>query len=242
MGEVSNEHVQEAKGHSREEVIHILNDLFEDYQPSLEKYQWPRESMRWYDLTFCILEIWSSKEVAHAATKALLELRLLDVEKLARLSNTSESISSSRTQLILGILQEAGFKEKASEQALTTLIEAAKTIQTKCDGKVQQLLRKEGEKIIRNVAAFFGFSALDDQSTRQTITRWLQNVLNLPVYLETESTNAFCAEINTDATEIIAAADELDINIAIVDELILDYYNTEMVAKDIATTRNTEGT
>lgn len=234
MRNVGDERTPQGESRGQAELRDTLTDLFREYQPSFERYQWPLESMRWNELAFCILEVWSSELVAQAAARAMSELDLLEVEKLAQLPDVSTGKPSARGQLILGILKEAGFEEAAAEHALINLVEAAKTIRAKMDGKVQQLLRQEGEYMIQKIAGFFGFTALDDEAVHQIITRWLQNVLNLPVYLETESTRVFCAEMNTTVTELVAAADVLDINIAIVDELVQQWYDATMATRSLA--------
>jgi hypothetical protein len=84
--------------------------------------------------------------------------------------------------------------------------------------------------MIQNVVKSFGFTTLDEEKARETVTRWLQNVLNLPVYLETESARAFCSQANVTTSDLIRTADDLDINIAIVDELLQRWYDAKTMS------------
>lgn len=212
---------------SQAELRDTLISLYQEFEPPEDLYMWPIESMRWNELAYCILERWSSELEARSATNALSELDLLEVRKLAQLAEAyNAGKPSKRGKLILGILVEAGFDNVAAERALTNLIEASRTIWEKLGGQVQRLLRQESEKLIISIAESFDFSDLDDESARQIMTRWLQNVLNLPVYLETEGTRTFCTEMNITPSELVDTADLLDINLAIVDELLQQWYVT----------------
>lgn len=222
---------------SKVEVTEILYDLIEEYQPSFEKYQWPRESMRWKELVFCILETLSSREIAEKAVNALSELDLVNIEKLSPKHGSARKTSLLKHELIQDILQEAGFESGTAKQALNALVEIAEIVQTKYGGKVQRLLRKEGEQMIRNITSFFTFHTLEEQLTRRIIIKWLQDVLNLPIYRETEGSKAFLVETNTTVAELVDAADDLDINIAIVDDLLSYWYDMERVTKDLVDER-----
>lgn len=217
------------------DLIQTLNDLFQEYQPSFERTQWPMESMRWKELAFCVLETYSSEQMAMTASRAMSELDLLDVRKLTQLNDSlTKNKPSARVKLIHGILQESGFSKESAELALNTLVKAAEVIKDKFNNKIQLLLRKEGKKMIRNVTKLLNFSTLDKKSALQSVTKWLQNVLNLPVLLETESIDAFCNEMDISVDDLIVVADDLDINLALIDELIEQWYTAEIVDKNNA--------
>jgi len=235
MVKTRGERISGEESGKQEELSHILNDLFQEYRPSFEQYQWPLESTRWNELVFCILESCSSRAVAESAGKAMLNLDLLKVEKLAELASPSKKrILSARAKLVLGILQEAGFEESGAERALETIVEAARTIKTNYHGKVQQMLRREGELMVNKLVGILNFGAMDDKLARLTVAKWLQNVLNLPIYLENKSSDAFCLSMNVKPTELVTVADGLDINVAILDDLIKKWYDAEMAAQSLA--------
>lgn len=234
MANTNNEYSLDPR--SQAELRDMLISLYQEFQPPEEWFMWPIESMRWNELVYCILEFWSSELQAQATVNAMSELDLLDVGKLANLSKDfAEFKTSERGRLILGILSEAGFKNDAAEQALKNLNEAAKIIWQKFNGQVQRILRSESEVMIQNIAGSFNLSNLDDSSVRKIITRWLQNVLNLPVYLETEATSIFCNEMSITPDELINAADSLDINLGIVDELLQQWYISKKAVSSSST-------
>jgi hypothetical protein len=219
----------------RLELVQTLSFLFGQYEPDFGRYQWPLENLRWNALALSILETLSSETVAESAGRAMADLDLLAVDKLAQLANSvTKKPLSKRKRLVLGILEEAGFDEEAAIQTLTTLVEAAEIVQRELNGKIQKLLRREGLEILQTVERFFRFSGIDDDAKSRAITRWLQDVINIPVYLETESTKAFCAEQKVTVSDLIAAADELDISVAIVDDLIQKWHQSETVLQKVA--------
>ncbi len=212
----------------------MLAEIFLQYQPSLDRYQWPMESMRWNELVYCVLESLGTDLSARPVVKVLSELDLLDIDKLAELDVAIGHKATPRGQLVLGILKEAGFDDASARQAILVLAQAAKKVQIELDGNIQRLLRQEGERMIQNVVAFIGFAGLDEKLARHTVTRWLQNVLNVPVCLETESMRTFCAELKTGTKALVAAADDLDINVAIVDDVVQQWYESKVESRRLS--------
>ncbi len=209
----------------REAISDALAAMLEEYQPSFDQHQWPLETMRWNELVFCVLETFSSERAAKAVARAMSELDLIEVAKLAELADgvaTGKPVR--RARLILGLLEEAGFSEQAADRALRALCEAARAVESRYRGKVQRLLRHEVDPLVQNMVKTLGFHSMSEEQARQTVIRWLQNVLNLPIYLERQSTRAFCRQMVTSPAELVAAADQMDINVAILDELIERWY------------------
>jgi hypothetical protein len=56
----------------------------------------------------------------------------------------------------------------------------------------------------------------------------------LPVLLETESINAFIEDMDISTEELIEAADELDINLALIDEIVQHWYENKLAADQLA--------
>ncbi|NJM99965.1 MAG: hypothetical protein HC800_25015 [Phormidesmis sp. RL_2_1] len=234
MENIGDNGIEQEKLPDRVMLRATLSNLFQEYQPSFTSFQWPLENMRWNELVFCILEEYSSAPLAEVAARAMSELDLLDVEKLAQLDEHKLTPTINRAQLILGILREAGFEEKSAKCALTSIVEVAKAVQTKFDGKVQSLLRSQGEYLIQKSTDSLGFSTLDNKSAQQVVTRWLQNILNLPVCLNSKSTQVFCTEMAVSVSDLIATADDLDINLALVDELTQQWCKAKTEADHLA--------
>lgn len=224
---------------STQEAMDILGDLFQQYDPPLDRFQWPVESMRWNELVYSIFATVGSERSARTAARALSQLNLLEIDKLAAVTDPPAPTDRGRT--IRAILMEAGFEKTDADQALSAIVEAARMVQTDLDGKVQRALRLAGRAMREEIKARFHFDALDEETASRAITRWLQTVLNLPVYLETESGRAFCEEMDLTTEELIAAADGLDINVAIVDELLERWYEGKGDQGGLETGASTSG-
>ncbi len=220
------------KQHS--ELRKTLAELFQQYQPALERYQWPMESLRWNELVFSVLEALGSQHAARTGAKALIELNLLDVDRLASVHPEAKYHNETRRQLVLGILREAGFGDPEARLATTALAQLAFKVYHEQAGHIQRLLRHESETMVRNIAHYLDVADLGAANTHQIATRWLQNVLNLPVYLDTEAMRAFCASMHAKPSDLVAVADELDINMAILDDLIQMWYQAETERRALA--------
>jgi len=228
MGKTQDRQMANVNNSEQTDLIDTLSELFDEHQSIFELYQWPFERLRWSELVFSILQAFSSEPVAAAVVSVLSELELIEVEKIAKFAYKSTNRRPTRrAQLVLSILNEAGFDRSSAEKALTTMVEAAQAVQSAFNGKVQLLLRRESETMLRNVVAFFSFSELDKNASRQAIITWLQNVLNIPLHRETTSTKAFCKQMGISQEELITTSDNLDINLAIVNELIQQWYDAE---------------
>jgi hypothetical protein len=229
MKKIQGRQITNTNNSEQNDLIDTLSELFDEHQSIFELYQWPFERLRWDELVFSILQAFSSEAIAAVVINVLSELEIIEVEKIAKLAYKSTNRRNTRrAQLVLSILNEAGFDRRSAEKALTTMVEAAQVVQSAFDGKVQLLLRRESETMLRNVMAFFSFSELDKNSSRQAITTWLQNVLNLPLHRETSSTKAFYKQMGISQEELITTSDDLDINLAIVDELIQQWHDAEV--------------
>jgi hypothetical protein len=219
---------------SRAELVQLLGELFQQADETFEAYQWPVESLRWNELAFCILAQHSSAPTAGSAARALLELNLLDLPALAELPVISDSANlPDRTRLLFGIVREAGFSDADATRALNTLTTAARAVQASHQGKIQRVLREAGERMVTAIVEALGWSVKDD-AARRIVTRWLHSVLNLPVFVPTTSTEAFCNRFGVETHDLIAAADELDVNVAIVDDLVETWHQQDLEAARLA--------
>jgi hypothetical protein len=66
----------------------------------------------------------------------------------------------------------------------------------------------------------FSFSKLGHNAERRILTRWLQNALEMPIPLSNNEVQSFCKKYKCTVQQLVDAADTLDINVAIVDDLI----------------------
>jgi hypothetical protein len=74
--------------------------------------------------------------------------------------------------------------------------------------------------MLREALALFPLQGISDDETRRIFTFWLQKVMNIPVLLLAPEVSEFCKKHEISAAELIEAADNLDLNVAILDELL----------------------
>ncbi len=120
----------------------------------------------------------------------------------------------------LAFLQEHGFSQQESERLLTIVSEAASALSQQFDGKIQKYLRKYGELMLKEVPALFHFTTINSDQIGHAFTYWFQNVLNMPLSLVDSNIVAFCQDNGFEVANLIAAADRLDVNLALLDDLV----------------------
>lgn len=218
----------------------FLWTLLNEQTLQFDQYQWSCESVRWYELVFCLLsEIvrdYIPRDKVRQATRLLVSLELLDVEVLAELGNTGKFPNGSpELKLMSDILQRTGFDAESTSIAVKTVCEAADSIQKQYDARPQRYLRYYGELMLNEIGNHFDFSSLSDNAVRRAFSLWFQNVLNMPVSASAPSVLQFCDRFHTSIDELIDAADRHGINLAIVDDLIEVYMESEETTEDEST-------
>jgi hypothetical protein len=184
---------------------------------------WIWEVERWKELVFALLSriIKISEDEVRDLVDNLAELELLDTTALSALcrDNGSPNLEDSNARHILGLFQEKGLGEADAQRGLTAMCEVALGLQQHYGGKVQRYLRHYGELMLRDIEQSFHFSELNESEVKQAFIYWLQNVLNMPLSLVDENVVEFCKKNSLTVEELFEAADELDINFALVDDL-----------------------
>ena len=74
--------------------------------------------------------------------------------------------------------------------------------------------------MLRDLDLVFRFSTLGESEVKRAFTYWLQNVMNMPLSLMDEYVEVFSKDNHLKPEALFAAADELNINFALVDDLI----------------------
>lgn len=210
-----NDRISEAKY-----LLHKL--LAEDGSDLVHNHPWIWEVDRWKELVFSLLT--RTADVPEHGLRVLVDdlerLGLLDVALLARMAGASDPSVRGR---FVKLLQERGLSEEDARRAMTTLCEAAVGLQNHHQGKIQHYLRHYGEMMLRDLPTTFRFTALSEQAAREAITYWLQNVANVPLSLADTSLDQFCRENQLSIDDIFAAADAINLNVALVDDLAQRY-------------------
>lgn len=195
-----------------------LNELFEHYGEDLGDYAWLYESDRWVELIFCLLNqcVDQDPEIIREAASMLQNLDLLNTEDMVSLGKPGHE----KTIAAAYVLKAHGFSEKEARRAIVLLASTAKAIQKTYGGKIQRYLRKHGMAMREELVNAIGFDSLDQGQLRYAITHWLQNALSLPISLEHQAILGFCRKNNVTLEDLLHTADDLDLNIALLDDLL----------------------
>lgn len=210
-------------------IDELLVDLFDRYQDTFEHHQWPWETQRWHELVYCLLSAvegrFGSDTHSASAVRVLMELGLLEIPLLAKAEET--------TSLHLSIvLERTSFSHEQARQLVRALFDLAKCLDEMYQGKVQLLLRTSGMELVDQVLQALPLEdTLGKQNASLVVMHWLQNVLNLPVLVPSPGLKALLAETGAKSEEILAAVDELNINIALLDEILNRWVSSYPIKK-----------
>jgi hypothetical protein len=205
------------------------------------QYPWPWESARWHELVFCLLFRLGEPELqpamARTMTTILATLDLLRAERLAGLVDEKGEIDLDHVDVALmtQLLQRAGLDHSKTVTVITTLCQTALGLQRRYDGRVQGYLRHYGQLMLDAIPQDFAYSQAGVQDIRHAFTHWLQNVANLPVPISEPSVTRFCQANRVTSDELVRVADELDVNVAFLDDLVAHDWVPE--ASEIAADR-----
>jgi hypothetical protein len=156
----------------------------------------------------------------------------LDVEELSNIPKAASNLdfASLFAKRVIESLSESrltdegsrrpGLTEEESKSSLLVMHEAAKRLMEHHDGKIQKYLRKYGQQMLDEFVETFSISGMDEKDLRDAATYWLQNVLNMPVNLKIESIDTFCNTLGISEGELVEEADNLNINVALLDDMI----------------------
>lgn len=202
----------------KKQIDELLIDLFDRYQDSFDKYQWPWELQRWYELVYCLFSTvegrFGPNTRSASAVHVLVELGLLDIPALARAGETTR-------QHLRMVLERTGFSGEQAGQLVETLSGLAKYLDETYQGKVQLLLRAFGLEMVDKVLQALPLEdSLGTQNASLVVTHWLQNVLNLPVLVLSPGLQTLLAETGAGMEEVLAVVDEQNINTALLDEIL----------------------
>lgn len=204
-----------------------LRKLITRYSGLFVYHQWPSEHARWVELIFALVTRISKKpeEEVRDIIEELDDLELLNVEALSEVpeANGGINLDDPYARRIFEFLSESGFTEEESKSSILVMQEAAKSLKEHHEGKIQKYLRRYGQRIIDELSEDFSFSKLNENDVRYAFAYWLQNVLNMPVNLKTDEMDAFCKRFKITAEELVKEADKLDINLALLDDIIQSF-------------------
>lgn len=212
-----------AKGH--DEAKYLLRKLLTQHGEELAgTHPWVWEFDRWKELVFALLAqvAQAPEEELRKVVEDLAELDLLEISALAGLAGDQgePEADSESARRILELLAERGFDPATAQRAFKTIAQAAEGLHEHFGGKVQRYLRSYGSRMLEELDDVFQLDALQEDEAMQGFSYWLQNVMNMPLSLRDETLQRFCKEHGLTPDQLIEAADELDFNLGLVDDLI----------------------
>ncbi|MDD3857554.1 MAG: hypothetical protein PHP43_05835 [Methanoculleus sp.] len=211
-----------------EKIENDLMKMFIEYRPLLpDAYKWEDEKDRWSELVFCVFSELSGLSTIKARTivSALSDLQVIGLDDLAALLNDEGrvGVQNKNVEIISSILQKNGVEKQNVDTVLLTLSQLARGIKNNY-GRMQLFLRKYGQLMLDELDESIKLTAVDKGVERYIYATWLQNILEFPLPLSNDSVQKFCMDENCSLEEVIDTADKLDINVAMLDDILDIHY------------------
>jgi hypothetical protein len=214
------------ENHSGEEVLlgDLLRVVLAQYADEVPSPLWLNEHYRWLELLVCLLFACGGQggQRARRTVSLLDELGLLEVPSLAKLGEAAEErgLEDGQLALMRQILQRVGLADDDAAEFLQLITGLAQDVMKRHQGRIQLYLRRHGERMLADLRADFPSLPASDGHIRRAFVIWLQNALTLPVFLDNASSRRFCEAVGCTMEELYQAADELDINAALLDDIM----------------------
>lgn len=119
------------------------------------------------------------------------------------------------------ILTKCGFAKAKVIRIATVLADVSKVITVKYNGKIQRMLRLYGSVLKTDMIQTFKKISLTKKEIEFATTLWLQNTMNISLSLLHPALMKFCHKHKITFSELEEVADEIDMNIAVLDDIIL---------------------
>jgi len=174
---------------------------------------WHSERDRWIELVFAILAV-NSKTPEYALRGLLNDLSAMG------LLEPEAVVDTGWIERCNDEISVHGIEIDSVADGFSTVSEVALLLIQKYDGKVQKLLRTQAEKFLLELQQDLSIRSLGADQQRVTLTYWLQNSLHLPVSLVDTNVKDFSIRRGISINDLIGAADDLDVNVAFLDDLI----------------------
>jgi len=199
------------------------------------QHRWSHEAERWNELVAALLSVTLKLPragIAHLVGRMNI-LGLLDVDTWSELPADFDAASKSATvERSLELFEEHGVKGPEGMRAIRSVHEAAHAVQARYRGHIQIALREAGEQVLALLKDALNLTSIPDFEARQALTLWLQNVLNLPISLQSANLDAFSKRHAISVEKLTEAADELNLSIPALDDLVEYWAHEEKVRAD----------
>jgi hypothetical protein len=203
----------------------------------LEKnHPWIWEHDRWKELVFAVLTQvlpFNHSEIRQL-TEQMSSMSLLDIESLSLIpiGKSDELLNNKHAAQMMDFFIDVGFEEEEGERSIIAICEVANGLSKYYNGKVQQYFRSYGEILLNDIKNKFSFTVMNEKETRQAFIYWLQNVLNLPLSLNNMDLQNFAEQSGVSVEELIKAADNMDLNLAYLDDMVQMYLVRRTMTKE----------
>jgi hypothetical protein len=212
----------------------IVLELYKSYETMFGQNLWPWEFKRWEELVYCLLVEIAGPDMAPEAIRdinqTLANTHLLDIDIIGTLDPVSKPQDANHAVLvtIATILKNSGFSSDEAEIAVQSVCEVATGFLKYYEGKVQNFFRKYGMIMLDDLQQNFSFSKLSDDDIRKVFSIWFQNTLNMPIPTHDHLIEQVCAKIKVEYSDLINAADKLNVNVALLDNVLRAYWLHEI--------------
>lgn len=192
------------------------------HEEELTTLFWASEKDRWTELLFCVLNAFLDDPVrARELVATLAGAGLTEPDVLAQ-AGAPGAESGAALRFILGsqLVEPADVTRAAG-----LLTRIASVTENRFQGKLQRYLRRQGELMRDDLAGMFGDAGQPEgeqpaAELRLGLTHWLQNACGIPISVQDSSIQRFCEQRGVTVTQLADAADEIDFNLALVDDVI----------------------
>ena len=195
--------------------------LFEHGDTVAAGHPWLREHDRWLELVFAVFA--STSEIDEISLRRVVRsldaLGLLDIAEIPE-PGQSDDVSGWIKRCTGLVSDEPDRPTSSLDRSLRAVSEISSVLRARHGGRIQRLLRTYAERLRDEVSAELKTTTLNSAEQRQSLTYWLQNIPSLPLPLLDASTEAFVQAHGITTAQLLDAADHLDINVALIDDLI----------------------
>lgn len=194
-----------------------LLSLATRHEEELESLFWASEQDRWLELVFCVLDAFDDDPMRCRALVVSLHLAgVLTPEALAR----AVKPGADANVVLRHILAHHGIAADQAERLADALARIGQAVEERWQGKIQRYLRSQGAAMRDELLGIFGSGDGDEPQMRHAITHWLQNAAGIPLPLDDANVQRFRAERKIDEQALVDAADEVDFNVALLEDVI----------------------